>query len=389
MVDRLACPESSRLSGLLDGAAPPCELLDHLARCRRCQEVLEQLAVGESGWLRFAPDGGSDGDRPPRLQQTMEDLKRLPLSGEPAAGAELPPDFLRPSDHPGALGAVGPYPVLEVIGRGGMGVVFKALDRSLARVIAVKVLAPQWAANGTARQRFVREAKAAAAVAHEHVVSIHAVDEADGLPYLVMEYVPGPSLQERIDRDGPLDPKDLTRIALQTAEGLAAAHAQGLVHRDVKPANILLENGVGRARLTDFGLARAVDDAGCTQQGTIAGTPEYMAPEQARGQVVDHRADLYSLGCVIYAACTGRPPFRAATSLAVIHLATTSTPPPIRAINPDVPAELEVVVMTLLAKDPADRFRTAGEVVEELRRVLVRMLRPDLAPPERPAHRRG
>src|SRR5262249_33334871 len=194
---------------------------------------------------------------------------------------------------------------------------------------------------------------------------------------------------ERIDRDGPLDPKDLTRIALQTAEGLAAAHAQGLVHRDVKPANILLENGVGRARLTDFGLARAVDDAGCTQQGTIAGTPEYMAPEQARGQVVDHRADLYSLGCVIYAACTGRPPFRAATSLGVIHLATTSTPPPIRAINPDVPAELEVVVMTLLAKDPADRFRPAGEVVEELRRVLVRMLRPDLAPPERPAHRRG
>src|SRR5262249_37311721 len=163
----------------------------------------EQLAVGESGWLRFAPDGGSDGDRPPRLQQTMEDLKRLALSGEPAAGAELPPDFLRPSDHPGALGAGRPYPVLEVIGRGGvgMGVVCKAVDRSGARGSAVKGLAPQWAATGTARQRFVREAKAAAAVAHEHVVSIHAVDEADGLPYLVMEYVPGPSLQERIDRD--------------------------------------------------------------------------------------------------------------------------------------------------------------------------------------------
>src|SRR5262249_23933833 len=119
--------------GLLDGAAPPCELLDHLAGCRRCQEVLEQLAVGESGWLRFAPDGGSDRDRPPRLQQTMEDLKRLPLSGEPAAGAELPPDFLRPSDHPGALGAVGPYPVLEGIGRGGGGGVVQGLGPARPR----------------------------------------------------------------------------------------------------------------------------------------------------------------------------------------------------------------------------------------------------------------
>src|SRR5687767_10143039 len=223
MVDRPGCPESSRLSGLLDAPAAPRDLLDHLARCRKCQEALERLAVGGSGWLRSAPAADGPADRPAQLRQTMEQLYRLPLSGE-WFPTELPPDLLAPSDHPGAIGAIGPYPVLEMIGRGGMGVVFKALDRSLARVIAVKVLAPQWAANGTARQRFVREARAAAAVAHEHVVAIHAVDEANGLPYLVMEYVPGPSLQEKIDRDGPLDPKEAARIALQTAEGLAAAH---------------------------------------------------------------------------------------------------------------------------------------------------------------------
>ncbi|MDY3552643.1 serine/threonine-protein kinase [Gemmata sp. JC717] len=380
MVDRLACPESVRLPTLLDGRDPPRDLFEHLAQCPRCQHALECLAAGDCAWLRSPP--AADADRPPHLRQLLDALTRLTTAADMFA---VPPrnlslDFLLPTDHPEALGAVGPYPVLEVVGRGGMGVVFRALDRALNRVIAVKVLAPQWAANGTARQRFLREARAAAAVAHEHVVSIHAVDESNGLPYLVMEYVPGPSLQERIDRDGPLDPKDVARVALQVAAGLAAAHAQGLVHRDVKPANILLENGVGRARLTDFGLARAVDDAGTTQHGTIAGTPDYMAPEQATGQLVDHRADLYALGCVIYAASTGRPPFRAATSLGVMHLTVTATPAPIRTLNPDIPPDLAAVALRLLAKDPADRFQTAETVAAELRAVLIRMQQPDLAP---------
>src|SRR5437868_280203 len=160
------------------------------------------------------------------------------------------------------------------------------------------------------RRRCIREARAAAAVRNEHVIDIHAVEEADGLPYLVMEYVGGVSLQERLDRTGPLQVPEVLRIGMQAAAGLAAAHAQGLIHRDVKPANILLENGVERVKLTDFSLARAIDDANVTQSGVITGTPQYMAPEQARGEPLDARSDLFGLGSVLYALGTGRPPFR-------------------------------------------------------------------------------
>ena len=146
---------------------------------------------------------------------------------------------------------------------------------------------------------------------HDHVVAIHSVGAWKGLPYLVMAYVPGRSLQECLDAEGPLETKEIARIGLQTALGLAAAHAQGLVHRDVKPANILLENGVQRVRITDFGLARAVDDASLTRSGVVTGTPQYMSPEQTRSEAVDHRTDLFSLGSTLYALCTGHAPFRA------------------------------------------------------------------------------
>src|SRR5205085_5756239 len=221
--------------------------------------------------------------------------------------------------------------------RGGMGVVLKAFDEKLHRVVAIKVLAAPLAASATARKRFTREAQAAAAVRDEHVVTIHAVEEANGLPYLVMEYVAGPSLQERLDRTGPLELNEILRIGVQTAEGLAAAHKQGLVHRDIKPANILLENGIERVKLTDFGLARAIDEASVTQSGVIAGTPMFMAPEQAAGEAVDHRADLFSLGSVLYAMCTGHPPFRASGTMAVLKRVIDDTSRPIREINADIP----------------------------------------------------
>src|SRR5262249_14681960 len=163
------------------------------------------------------------------------------------------------------LGRLGHYEVLEVVGRGGMGVVLRAFDERLHRVVAIKVMAAQLATSATARKHFTREAQAAAAVSHDHVVTIHAVEEADGLPYLVMQYVAGMSLQERLNREGPLQLPEVLRIGTQVAAGLAAAHAQGLVHRDVKPANILLENGVERVKLTDFGLAQAADDASLSQ----------------------------------------------------------------------------------------------------------------------------
>src|SRR5206468_3906977 len=226
---------------------------------------------------------------------------------------EIALDFLNPADEPGLLGRLAHYDVQEVIGKGAMGIVLKAFDQKLQRVVAIKVMAAHLATSAAARKRFVREARAAAAIRNEHVIDIHAVEEGNKPPYFVMEYVSGVSLQERLNRTGPLELNEILRIGMQTARGLAAAHAVGMIHRDIKPANILLENGVERVKLSDFGLARAVDDASLTQSGVVAGTPQYMSPEQARGEAVDHRADLFSLGSVLYAMCTGHSPFRAET----------------------------------------------------------------------------
>jgi tRNA A-37 threonylcarbamoyl transferase component Bud32 len=299
---------------------------------------------------------------------------------EPNPGDELKLDFLNPSEKPGHLGLLGHYEVTEVIGRGGMGVVLKAVDEKLHRVVAIKVMAPQLATSATARKRFIREAQAAAAVRNEHVIDIHAVEEADGLPYLVMEYVSGVSLQERLDQSGPLEPKEILRIGIQVATGLAAAHEQGLIHRDIKPANILLENGVERVKITDFGLARAADDASLSQLGLVAGTPQYMAPEQAEGKPVDQRADLFSLGSVLYALCTGRAPFRASTTMAVLKRVCEDTPRPIREINPGVPDGLVEIIARLHSKDPAERFESATEVAELLTQHLAHLQRPTLVP---------
>jgi serine/threonine-protein kinase len=227
-------------------------------------------------------------------------------------------------------------------------------------------MAPQLATSGTARKRFTREARAAAAVVHDHVVTIHAVDEVNNIPYLVMQCIDGMSLQDKLDRSGPLPLKEILRIGLQTAEGLAAAHKHGLVHRDIKPANILLENGVERVKITDFGLARAVDDASLTQSGVVAGTPMYMSPEQAAGEHLDHRSDLFSLGTVLYVMCTGRPPFRATGTMAVLKRVCEDTPRPIREINNEVPEWLCDIITKLHAKKPADRYQTAKEVAELL-----------------------
>src|SRR5688500_7224451 len=218
-----------------------------------------------------------------------------------------------------------------------MGVVLRAFDEKLHRVVAIKVLAAALATSATARKRFTREARAAAAVSHDHIVTIHAVEEAGPLPYLVMQYVAGLSLQQRLDRDGPLELDEILRIGMQTASGLAAAHAQGLVHRDIKPSNILLENGVERVKVADFGLARAATEANLTQSGVVAGTPQYMSPEQAEGKAIDQRTDLFSLGSVLYALCTGRAPFRASGTMAVLKRVCEETPSPIRQTNPDIP----------------------------------------------------
>ncbi len=276
-------------------------------------------------------------------------------------------DFLEPSQRPGALGRIGHYEVQEVLGRGGFGIVLRAMDEVLQRVVAVKVLAPQMAATSPARKRFLREARAYAKIRHENVVQVHAVEE-QPLPYLVMEFIPGGTLQQLLDRTGPLEASEVLCLGRQIAEGLAAAHATGLIHRDVKPANVLIEDGpTRRVKLTDFGLARAADDASISQSGLVAGTPLYMAPEQAKGETLDHRADLFSLGSVLYVMCTGRPPFRANGSLSILKRVCEDTPRPIHEIIPETPVRLCELIARLHAKDPDERFQSAREVADLLR----------------------
>jgi serine/threonine protein kinase len=297
--------------------------------------------------------------------QSAPDFLRSPVSD---VGADL--SFLALPSEPGALGRLDHYEVFEVVGRGGMGVVLRARDTKLLRVVALKVLAGPLAASSTARQRFLREARAAAAVRDDHVVAIHAVCDDAPVPYLVMEFIDGCNLEALLHRGGPLAVKEILRIGIQVASGLSAAHQHGLIHRDIKPANILLESGVQRVKLTDFGLARAADDVRLTQTGLIAGTPLYMAPEQATGEPIDARTDLFSLGSVLYELCTGQPPFQAASTVAVMRRVCDDTPRPIREINPDIPEPLCRLIDRLLAKRPADRPAQALEVADDLRQFL-------------------
>jgi serine/threonine protein kinase len=279
-----------------------------------------------------------------------------------------------------SIGSIGPYRIDQRIGRGGMGVVFKAFDSALLRPVAIKVLMPRLAVSPLARVRFAREAQAAAAIKHPNIVRIYSVGEHEGLPYFVMEYVEGITLADRVKREGMLERKSILRIGGQIARGLAAAHDQGLIHRDVKPANILLENGLDQAQITDFGLACVTAEAWrLTASGVLLGTPPYMSPEQAAGAAVDHRSDLFSLGSLLYHLCTGEPPFPGPSVMAILDRVRHAEPRPIRDLNPDIPPALEGHIRRLMAKDPADRFSSANEVARALRDELaeVQGRRPD------------
>ncbi|MDA1230472.1 MAG: serine/threonine-protein kinase [Planctomycetota bacterium] len=331
---------------------------------------------------------GDDSERRKRVTALLRAYNDAGSFLETPIGGNRPSDefslsFLKPVDKESILGAIGPYEVVEVIGRGGMGVVLRAVDPKLNRVVAVKALLPELAANPNSRRRFLREAQAAAAISHPHVVTIHAVDDthadASGKPvppYLVMECVLGQSLQQKLDRVGTLRLAEILRISRQIGEGLAAAHKQGLIHRDINPANILLENGVERVKITDFGLARAIDDITVTRTGEVSGTPQYMSPEQACGERVDHRSDLFSLGCVMYAMCTGHSPFRGDSIAHVIKRVTQDMPRAIADQNPEVPPWLIEIITCLLQKNPEHRFQSAEGVVAILDQHLSRIQHP-------------
>ncbi|MDF1837206.1 MAG: protein kinase [Planctomycetota bacterium] len=321
---------------------------EHLENCSVCRKALEEVAGSSELWSE--------------VRAHMADI--------PSAEESAPDEMLElvalldRSDDPHKLGRIGSYEICGLIGRGTTGLVLKALESRLNRFVAIKLMSPAYQVNGSARRRFEREGRAVAAVSHEHVVPIHAVDDHRGLPYIVMKYIPGLSLAQRIERDGPLDSYEVARVGLQVAQGLAAAHGQGIVHRDVKPANVILEDTVERAMVTDFGLARVADEASMTHSGTISGTPHYMSPEQARGDLVDSRSDLFSLGSLLYAACTGRPPFRAENVFGVIHRVCKTEARSIRDINPAIDPILVALIEKLMAKPPQERFSSAETVGE-------------------------
>jgi hypothetical protein len=385
------CPSPERWKEHLRGTLPAAEgeeLAAHLDSCSACQRLLETLTTSGDSLLDVARAVGQE---PQTHETALKDaLGALrDIDAEATQGWQTPADatdfpFLDLPAGAGELGRLGPYAVLEVIGRGGMGVVFKAHDEQLNRVVAVKVLATHCAGNPTSRARFLREARGGAAINDDHVVSVMAVGEHRGCPYIVMPLIVGKSLQERIDETGPFEIKEILRIGMQTALGLAAAHKQGLIHRDIKPANILLEGESVRVKITDFGLARAIDDLSLSQSGVVAGTPMFMSPEQARGEHnLDARTDLFSLGSVLYAMATGEAPFRASGSIAVLKRVCEETPAPMREANPNVPDWLEAIVAKLHAKRPDDRFQSAQEVADLLGQHLAHLQSPQSVP--RPA----
>lgn len=379
-MNQLLTCQQMRLHELLDGPLPD-EIerwtLDHLDRCSSCRERLEYLAGMPQWWTethQFLQP--TDQEEIPHFGKELSATHATFTEQTDCPSIDLIRPLLGPSDDPQSLGRLGHYEVRSWIGAGATGIVMKAFDPRLHRFVAIKVLTPALLHNEAARLRFEREGRAMAAVVHPHVVPVYAVDEYRGVPYIVMQLVTGGSLQRRIDSHGPLGVCETVRIALQTARGLSAAHDQGLVHRDIKPANILLESQVERVVVTDFSLARVADEAQLTLSGIIAGTPPYMAPEQARGETLDARSDLFSLGSVIYAMITGRPPFWSEGVLGTLRQVCEQEPVPIRVANPRIPEWLELLIAKLHAKDPARRFHSAAELAGFLEQELAHLQNP-------------
>jgi eukaryotic-like serine/threonine-protein kinase len=383
-----SCLSAEALERLLDGTLPEEEAMGayaHLAGCAQCQVVFDRM-IEKPEWKQWAsvcwPQRAVSGSSHPRhvmepaLARLLEKLQATPApdasgSADTAEELDVSLSFLGPPLVPGDLGSLGPYRILAELGRGGMGIVLRAYDPELRRTVALKVLPPD-RADAKARARFVREAQAAAGLSHENIVPVHAVaNPPDGPPYFVMPYVDGPTLRQRIEAEGCLDPHEAARICQQAADGLAAAHAAGVVHRDVKPGNVLLERGTGRAKIMDFGLVRmSTAPWGTTQDGTISGTPEYMSPEQVRQpDHVDARSDVYSLGVTLYEALTGEVPFRGVAHL-VLQQVLNEEPRPPRRLNDTIPRDLETICLKCLQKEPGRRYADTAALAEDLRRFL-------------------
>ena len=396
----VACPDRQTLNDFLLGRLSG-EVADsveeHFASCESCVAAASSLG-GEDDLCDAMRAAGEDQlERSPEVSELVSRIQFQVAGrdtvltgdthsspGEQPGEADLQRELLEclsQAESADELGRLGEYRVLRLLGVGGMGAVFEAEDVKLKRRVALKVMRPSLAAVTAARQRFLREAQSAAALQHDNIISIFQVGEDRNVSFLAMQLLEGESLADRLKRESPLPVEEVLRIGREVAQGLAAAHERGLLHRDIKPDNIWLEGGNGRVKLLDFGLARAVDDGvQVTQTGAIIGTPKYMSPEQATGDELDQRSDLFSLGSVLYELATGRAAFERKNLMSTISAIGTSQPDAPESLNVELPAELCALIMQLLEKRAEQRPQSASEVVTRIRGLEERLRLPSPAP---------
>ena len=349
------------------------EMLGKLIRCNQCKKILNVPNAVEATlppYFQPQPNLPAQKSSSSIISNNNQDTRNsVDEAGETSTftaserGASEEVGFLRAAQKDDEIGRLGNYRILKTLGQGGMGMVFLAEDIALKRKVALKVIRPGLASSQS-KQRFLLEAQAAAAIDHAHVITIYQVGEDNGVPFTAMKLLQGQSLSERIKKqNGPLPLSEAVRIGQEMADGLAAAHANGLIHRDIKPGNVFLEGEWGKVKLLDFGLVRAANDNGeLTPTGALLGTPAYMAPEQARSEEVDGRADLFSLGCVLYQMSTGQPPFQADDMITTLLAVATEQHSPANLLNPEVPTALNNLINQLLNKAPTERPGSAQSV---------------------------
>ena len=370
MAKRIKCPDKKWFEKLADGSVnqeQEAQLTAHLDQCESCRESMDQLNdIGDLLGDTVNKSNPTIANESESFRERLAEIKSKEPTAQSSFAArgymDVMPWIDESENH---VGRIDEFELIEFVGRGGMGIVFKALDEKLQRFVALKLMSPQMLVDEAAKARFLREARSAAGISHTNVVTVHTVNETRGLPYLVMEYVEGDSLETRLQSETHLPIRQIVAISTQMTRGLNAAHSKGVLHRDIKPANIMLERQTGQVKITDFGLACMMEGSKLTRTGMLVGTPDFISPEQANSQPADERSDLFSLGCVIYAMCSGKSPFSGPTMMSTLDNVRSREPESLSKINTGIPGWMIGLVDRLLKKEPSQRFASTEEVLRQ------------------------